>query len=255
MEGLLGFVPILEWVDVIVNGCQHHSPVGKVNSRGYGAPNNSGDYIMVTPQSLIKKSHRPAKYTGCIPTFTGLSFNVLDPKPEQVKIADIARGLAYKYRFGGLVGSVTVAEHSVMVANIIQTMWPNSGAALAGLLHDSCEAYTQDIQATVRDSLLVVMPNGETISWAGLERKLNQAVSRALSDGTDFYSRPEVQAADIIALAIEKADSDQIRDEKWGLPPVPAEVSHLSVQSLTPEAAMVVFMAKYDEIYGDREAI
>ena len=204
--------------------------------------------MSITPQSLISKSHRPAKYTGNVPTYTGLSFSVLQPKSSMVRVEDIARGLSYTYRFGGLVGSMTVAEHSVLVSEIIEVLWPDTNTELAGLLHDACEAYTHDIQATVRDFITVTTPSGETISWADLERRLNQAVSKAISDGSDFYSKPEVQAADIIALAIEKLACDTIRDEKWGLPPIPQEVSHLVVRSYTPEEAKTAFLNRYNLI-------
>jgi len=175
---------------------------------------------------------------------------MLDPKPDQVLLEDVMWGMAYTYRFGGQIGPITVAEHSIMVSRIIEVLWPKSKARIPGLLHDACEAYGHDIQAPVRKFLRVVLPNGELISWGDLERKINFAISKALWDGTDFYSYPEVQAADGLALAIEKTQIASIRDENWGLPTIPAPISHLKVDFLAPDDALRSFTERYNEIKG-----
>lgn len=206
--------------------------------------------VAIRPETIIQALHRPSSFDGCIPTFTGLSFNLLDPKPESVVFADIVQGLAYTFRFGGQIGPITVAEHSLMVSRIIEILWPKSKARMPGLLHDACEAYGHDIQAPVRKFLRVTLPNGQSISWGDLERRVNQAVSKALWDGIDFYSHPEVQAADIIAVAIEKSQIVSVRDENWGLPKIPAEVAHLRIEFLSPGDAMKAFTDRFNEIKG-----
>lgn len=206
--------------------------------------------MSVRASTVIQKTTRPVKYDGCVPTFKGDSFNVLDPKPEHVFIEDVVQGLAYTFRYGGQVGPVTVAEHSVLVSRIIDILWPKSGVALAGLLHDSCESYLHDIQAPVRKFLKVSMPNGDLITWGDLERKVNMAVSKALSNGADFYTYPEVQAADILALCIEKTQIPTIANQDWGMPAIPAEIAHLKIEFLPPEEAAKAFRARYDELKG-----
>jgi hypothetical protein len=203
---------------------------------------------MPTPQSIISSLHRPSKYDGCVPTHSGGSFNLLDPKPEGVVLEDVIHGMAYTYRFGGQIGPITILEHCILVSKIIEAMWPKSKARMPGLLHDACEAYGHDIQAPVRKFLKVTLPNGEVISWGDLERKVNAAISKALWDGTDFYSYPEVQAADILAVAIEKSQIASIKDENWGLPAIPAAISHLKVEFLPPAYAIDAFTARYNEI-------
>jgi hypothetical protein len=200
------------------------------------------------PEAIIRALHRPAKYDGCIPTFTGRSFNLLDPKSNEVVLDDIAQGLAYKFRYGGQIGPITIAEHSVLVSRVIEVMWPKSKARLPGLLHDACEAYTHDIQAPVRKFLKVSMPSGDQISWGDLERKINHAVSKALWDGTDFYAYPEVQAADILAVVIEKASLPTIQYENWGLPPIPPGLEQLIVGFMPPEDALELFKTRYAEL-------
>ena len=199
----------------------------------------------VTPNSIIQAVRVPAKYDGCVPTKSGLSFDILDPKAKHVRLEDVIQGISYKFRFGGQLGPITVAEHSMLVADIIETLWPESGAALAGLLHDGCEAYTHDIQSPVRKFLKIQMRDGTFITWGDMERRINLAISKALGLGNDFYTHPEVQAADIIALAIEKAACPTIAGEKWGLPPIPPEVQHLKVQFLSPSTAAIMFQAHF----------
>lgn len=204
-----------------------------------------------SPQSIIHSLHRPSKFDGCVPTHSGVSFNFLDPKPEFVVLEDVIHGMAYTYRFGGQIGPITILEHCVMVSQIIEIMWPKSKARMPGLLHDACEAYGHDIQAPVRSFLKVTLPNGTEISWGDLERKINGAISKALWDGTDFYSYPEVQAADILAVAIEQTQIASIKDENWGLPAIPKEVAHLKVHFLEPAAAIALFTARYNELKGE----
>lgn len=201
---------------------------------------------MIRPSTITL--HRPAKFDGCVPTHSGLQFNILDPRPENVCLEDICQGLAYKFRYGGQIGPITVAEHSCLVARVIATLWPKSKAILPGLLHDACEAYTHDIQAPVRKFVRVTMPNGDLITWGDLERKINAAVSKALWNGDDFYSYPEVQAADILALAIEKKDLPTIRDERWGLPTIPPEVADFQVAFWSPDEAATQFRAQFERL-------
>jgi len=172
----------------------------------------------------------------------------MEPKASAIHLDDIIYGLSYKFRYGGQIGPITVAEHSVLVSQIIDILWPESGVALAGLLHDACEAYTHDIQAPVRKFIKVVMKNGDIITWGDLERRINLAVSKALSDGTDFYTYPEVQAADVIALALEKAAMPSITNDNWGIPTIPEAVAHLKVQFLPSDIAALAFIARFNEL-------
>lgn len=202
----------------------------------------------IRPASIIQAVRRPSKWDGCIPTHTGQSFDVLDPKTEDVRIEDVVQGLAYKFRYGGQIGPITVAEHSVLVSKVIEVLWPDPKVMMAGLLHDGCEAYTHDIQAPVRKFVRVQMRNGDLISWGDMERRINTAISKALSLGDDFYAYPEVEAADIIAAAIEKLDLPTIVNENWGLPNVPAGIPHLRIQFLPPADAAIAFRMRYDEL-------
>lgn len=202
----------------------------------------------IRPTSIIQAVRTQARYDGHIPTASGLVFDILEPKAEHVRLDDIVQGLAYKFRFGGQIGPITVAEHSVLVSQIIEILWPESNAMFAGLLHDGCEAYTHDIQAPVRKFIHVKMRNGDLISWGDLERRINMAISKALSLGHDFYAYPEVQAADILALAIEKSMLPTICDANWGIPAIPDAIKHLKIQFLSSIEAAHLFRHRFSEL-------
>ena len=202
---------------------------------------------MVAPADIITR--RPPRWAGRVPTFTGNEFSPITPKADEVNLQDIARGLAGKYRYGGHSDPlITVAEHSVLVVRIIDALWPTSGQQLAGLLHDACEAYTQDIQSPVRQFIKVALPSGEMITWGDMERRINTAVAKALGISQDFYSAPEVAAADMLAVSIEKSACPNFRPGKWGVPAIPPELKDLKLDFLAPAAAQQLFLDTYQKL-------
>jgi uncharacterized protein len=199
---------------------------------------------MVDPRKISLR--RPSRMDGWCPTFTGTGFYPIVPRVEDVRIQDIARGLAYKYRFGGHSDPpITVAEHSVLVSRVIEILWPKSKQMLPGLLHDACEAFTQDIQGPLRAFIKVSHPNGQLITWGDMERSINQVVGKALGIKQDFYSSPEVEAADILTLVVEKASCPNLRVGNWGLPRCPTELQDLKVEFLSPQTAFDTFLGRY----------
>jgi hypothetical protein len=202
---------------------------------------------MVAPSEVVTR--RSPRWAGRVPTFTGIEFSPITPKAEDVNLLDIARGLACKYRYGGHSDPlITVAEHSVLVVRIIDTLWPESGQQLAGLLHDACEAYTQDLQSPIRQFIKVQLPSGEMITWGDMERRVNTAVAKALGISQDFYSAPEVAAADMLAVSIEKAACPNFRPGKWGVPTIPSELKSLKLQFLAPAEAQQLFLDTYQKL-------
>lgn len=82
-----------------------------------------------------------------IETFTGLHFEFLDPKDEQIHIRDIAHSLAFTCRYTGHSSRFySVAEHSLFVSYL-------AADPLAGLLHDASEAYITDIASPIKPHL------------------------------------------------------------------------------------------------------
>lgn len=199
----------------------------------------------ITPQDIVLK--RPPRQEGWIPTFSGVGFQPITPKVANVRIDDVARGLAYKFRYGGHTEPVTIAEHSILVSRVIEILWPESKQMMAGLLHDACEAYTHDIQGPIRKSIRVLLPDGSLVTWGDMERTINQVIAKALGIGQDFYQAPEVRAADVLALAIEKEQIPTLKQlDSWGTPAIPPVLlSKLKVEFLSPEMAKDAFLGRY----------
>src|SRR5690606_8557009 len=88
-------------------------------------------------------------YEPYVETRTGKKFTFLEPKADDIDIADIAYALANQCRFNGHCSSFySVAEHSVAVAMLLP-----QELQLAGLLHDAAEAYLGDIPSPLKQFL------------------------------------------------------------------------------------------------------
>lgn len=87
------------------------------------------------------------KLDGCISTFSGIRFNLLNPTPEMVNLDDIVKGLAYKAHFGGQTPEYfSIAQHCLLVCYLmIRRDITDSELLLLGLLHDAAEAYIGDM--------------------------------------------------------------------------------------------------------------
>ena len=74
-------------------------------------------------------------------TFTGRKFWILDPRPEDIDIVDIARALSKQCRYAGhCLRFYSVAEHSVHLARAA-----SPDVAFEALMDDSPEAYLVDL--------------------------------------------------------------------------------------------------------------
>ncbi|HRY33417.1 MAG TPA: phosphohydrolase [Bacteroidales bacterium] len=82
-----------------------------------------------------------------IRTFTGRYIDPLNPDPREIDLVDIAHALSNLCRFGGhVMRFYSVAEHCIMVANMIRT----PELKLCALLHDAAEAYLLDMPRPVK---------------------------------------------------------------------------------------------------------
>lgn len=83
---------------------------------------------------------------GEIRTYTGVVINILDPKPEQILIEDIAHALSNLCRFNGHTAKFySVAQHSLDVMELTR-----DEHKLTALLHDASEAYLVDVPSPIK---------------------------------------------------------------------------------------------------------
>ncbi len=128
----------------------------------------------------------------------GLLFDFDRPLTCQVNIHDIARALSNSCRFGGLVTRFySVAQHAMMVHQIVKDAGESPAVCYAALHHDSHEAYLGDVVTPLKKKL--------GPAWVELQEAVDAAISDALEIDFDLMHHPAVKAADAKALLIEAA--------------------------------------------------
>ncbi len=172
-----------------------------------------------------------------IQTYTGKAFDLLDPKPEQVDVRDIAHALSLLCRFTGHCERFySVAQHSCMVARIARDLWRAEHDAecprpvlLRALLHDAAEAYVGDVSTPLKRAIRgegqlseydVVTHRIEQVIEAALIPRAAVLVPRGIVD-LNAHVQEIVKRADLIALATEHAALFDSPPRPWGayLPP------------------------------------
>ena len=100
---------------------------------------------------------------------SGTRFFPLDPNPKDTHTSDIAHALAMKCRYTGHTRVFySVAEHCVLVSEVLEEMGADLTVQRQGLLHDASEAYLPDVAAPIKPHI-----KGFKI----LERRVHDAVA------------------------------------------------------------------------------
>lgn len=123
-------------------------------------------------------------------TASGKSIDLMNIRPDQIELSDIAASLSKLCRFAGHTSSFySVAEHSVLVARNVPIEY-----ALEGLLHDAAEAYVADLPLPVK----ILLPN-----YVELERRVELAITEKFSLDISERCLKYVKAMDLRALSEE----------------------------------------------------
>jgi hypothetical protein len=82
------------------------------------------------------------------------SGKVVDPfalRAEDIELSDIVNNLAHEVRFGGNAGGWTVAQHTLVVAELVRMFGKHTDAEyMSALLHDAGEAYLKDMPKPIK---------------------------------------------------------------------------------------------------------
>lgn len=139
-----------------------------------------------------------------IETFSGRRFYPLDPREEEIYIEDIAHALALANRFSGHTRvPYSVAEHSVRVSFAVEIHAERCNhpeprrVAKWGLIHDSPEAYLNDIPRPLKRT-------DAFAPYRNLEKNLLRKIARRF--GLEGDMPQLVKDADEILLATEARD-------------------------------------------------
>ncbi|MGK8440634.1 phosphohydrolase [Ectopseudomonas hydrolytica] len=171
-------------------------------------------------------------------------FDLLNPRAENVITTDLAHALSLVCRFNGhCAHHYSVAQHSLLVAYIIEKEGGTPEEQLAGLLHDGTEAYISDLTRPLK-LLLIEAARQRYNAWLNIVEEFASGASNVvciraaamriltnaeregvsllldtyheieqriwLAIAERFHLAPElpvcVKHADMIALATEKRD-------------------------------------------------
>jgi hypothetical protein len=126
-------------------------------------------------------------------TWSGGKFDFTNPDPKDIHISDIAHALSLQCRFNGHINEFySVAEHSVLVADILFERHADPKLAMTGLLHDAAEAYIGDIVSPLKH----LLPG-----FLKYEASVEKCIS--IKFGIPYPLPTEVKEADKDALKLE----------------------------------------------------
>lgn len=147
-----------------------------------------------TTDVVLRGPRRPERCGDWIQTASGVQFWPLDPRPEDIRLDDIATALSKICRWGGHIdaeGIFSVAQHSCLVAMHVEWRFKKQA-----LLHDAHEAYIFDAPRPVKRYL---------INYDIIALRLDAAIGDRF--GIELVDLPgEVKAADERSLATERRD-------------------------------------------------
>jgi hypothetical protein len=177
---------------------------------------------------------------------SGRYFDYLNPEDNKFDIEDIAWSLSRLCRFAGHIRRefddhiYSVAQHSVLVSYLVPPEF-----ALAGLLHDSAEAWLLDIVRPLKQLL---------DSYKAIERSIEPVVLAQF--GLPYPMHPAVHRADRVALYIEQRDVMPPHSDDWER----SWITEMAVDSLvgstritecqSPKVARLDFLRRYRELAG-----
>jgi hypothetical protein len=168
-----------------------------------------------------------------IQTASGVQFWPLDPRPEEIKLEDIAHALSNLCRFGGHCRTYySVAQHSVYAAENVAQQFK-----VQALLHDATEAYLIDVPRPIKRSLT---------NYHDIEAKLARVVSERF--GVDLVNLPqEVKEADERMLMTEKRDITLPAPAPWTVAQgVSGEPYSFIIRPWDPVIAKKLFLTSAD---------
>lgn len=173
-----------------------------------------------------------------ITTYTGGTFDLLNPRVDDVRIEDIAHHLSIIGRFCGATRNLySVAEHSVLVMRLMERDGHHSELCLAGLAHDFGEAITGDCHTVIKRMLGPL--------WKAIEDPIHNTIMRAFGIVWDNSIKSLVKRYDMIALRAEAHALLENRGADWNWSDdIPLILDHEIVPYL-PRAAEIELLRQF----------
>lgn len=179
-------------------------------------------------------------------TVDGKEINLFDPDPSLFMVDRIANALARINRFAGhWHNPVSVARHSMRVADMLRDDGCDIETQLQGLFHDAAEAFTTDIPSPLKKLLFVEIPTGDP-SYCEFDDALSGLIFKALE--IEWPLRPEVH---IVDKQLTELECDWVKVENAGSMPESSCLYSLRF-SPNPYVVAVAFKYKAAELFAER---
>jgi hypothetical protein len=172
---------------------------------------------------------------------SGTDVFLLSPAPDAIHIRDIAHHLSLINRFNGATETpYSVAQHSVLVADLLLHRKQPAHVCMWGLLHDAHEAYLGDVTTPVKAAIFgsLAAPS----DWDDATGRFDRTISAAFALHLTAVEAREVKLADLTALATEW------RDLMPGPCPLPTKPSPHRVKPLSWHRAEDMFIKTYNTL-------
>lgn len=169
---------------------------------------------------------------------SGRRLDLLAPQAADIEIEDIAHGLARVARWNGqTIGdhAFSVAQHSLLVTDILRTIEPQFGARelCAALLHDAPEYVIGDLISPFKAAI--------GLNYKAFEQTLLAAIYDRFGLGRmDAYVVSAIKRADTIAAyyeAVSLAGFEPTEAERFFGRPILPERLDRELRTLTPHSA------------------
>lgn len=178
--------------------------------------------------------------------------HLMDPRPEEIFVEDVAHNLAHEPRFNGATREpYSVAQHSIYVARrvnaLVDSRLPQATAkraCLCALLHDGPEAFIKDVNGPLK-KFLPDYCRVEEDMWQAFVLRFD-----LVNDEQLWGIKALIKRADEELLATEMRDLMSPVAAPWGLTVFP--VADMTIKPWKPWVAKARFLSAFDEYGGKR---
>lgn len=188
------------------------------------------------PTSIPNSAESAPRRGRWMQTYTGRQFFPMDPRSEDIDVADIAHALSMQCRYNGHVRRFySVAEHCVLMSRVVS---PEN--ALWALLHDATEAYVGDMIRPLK----LHMPD-----FQAAEDQVMLAIAEKF--GIDPEMPDEVHEVDARILLDERAALMSAPAADWGLNDL--RPLGIDIPAWPPARAETAYLVRLDELTSIKE--
>lgn len=185
----------------------------------------------------------PSFINGYCATFTGKMIVPDDPKPEDIDIIDIAVGLSQQCRYSGQVWPFySVAEHSILVSQLVGQRADDKRYALRALMHDSPEFILNDMVRPVKRKVKGYDVLEDKVMRA-IDTKFDLRYSKVNWTVIKYYD-------DLITITERRKLMRRLPVSVYGRGVPESEVPNINFKCMPPPEAALAFLSTFFSLSG-----